>query len=75
MKKLNKFFGVFAVTLLLMSMSSSSINLLKKNIDCFEIADINANDVACEVEELTGHASTHAEWYDTWLVFYDACMN
>ena len=41
MKKLKKFFGVFAVALLFMSMSSNTI-ILKKDKDCFNEADIFA---------------------------------
>lgn len=67
-----KVFAVFAVMLF---MSASSLNTTKNPYDCFDEADILANDVACEVEEITGVSTSYSEWYDTWVIFYDACMN
>jgi len=41
---------------------------------CFEIADNFANDVTCEVEEITGHAASYKEWNAIWNKLYDKCM-
>ena len=73
MKKLKKFFGVFAVVLLLMSMSSNT-TILKKDKDCFNEADIFANDFACHLDE-EDIPVTHANWFQAWEVAYVMCMD
>lgn len=78
MKKLKKFFGVFAVALLLMSMTSSSINQLNKA----ELEQIKTPDSWCQGMSqfaVTAYAETHPnatydELYDAHVAFYAACI-
>ncbi|MEZ4855092.1 MAG: hypothetical protein R2812_01295 [Gelidibacter sp.] len=57
---------------------SSSLNanaVVADPYKCMKYADIQANDTACEVQEITGYEYTYSDWYADWTVFYDACMS
>lgn len=68
MKKLKRFFGVFAVALFMLSTSNiqgAAIVELKKEKDCFSICDLYA--------DLVGHYNG-LDHYDEYLIFM-GCMS
>lgn len=71
MKKLKKFFGVFAVSMLMISMTSNN-QLLKKK-DCWEIAD----DTQVAYEEAmvnNNQIPTYSESFQVWEAAYLGCI-
>lgn len=71
MKKLQKGFAVFAVSMFMMSMTSSNQFLKKK--DCWEIAD-DTQVVYENVMVNNNHIPSHSESYNVWEAAYLGCI-